>query len=286
LRYRSLLHLNSSGNLKRRKIPLAIVFSEDGFGLAETVAHLRKLRFEDIIIVAATDYGITDELEESVDIVPLMFRGDEQLAAILNFFIENAGPRWLFWCYNGEFLFFPHCESRSISDVVTFMEEERRDSVASFVVDLYSDQMLGGQEGVSLEDASFDALGYYGLNRFGGPEALERQYDVVGGLKWRFEEHVPWVQRRMDRISLFKPSHGLEIDVSGLFNRPEYNTISCPWHNNLTVAIASFRTAKALIHNPGSREMIGSFMAPQSEKFEWSSHQLLELGFMEPGQWF
>ena len=50
--------------------------------------------------------------------------------------------------------------------------------------------------------------------------------------------------------------------------------------------MASFRVAKALVRNPGSREQIRSFTWRNSEPFRWSSHQLMERGLMEPGQWF
>ena len=54
----------------------------------------------------------------------------------------------------------------------------------------------------------------------------------------------------------------------------------------LTAAIASFRAAKALATNPGSREAIGSFRWRNSEPFQWKAQQLMDLGLMEPGQWF
>jgi len=44
-----------------------------------------------------------------------------------------------------------------------------------------------------------------------------------------------------------------------VFNDDEYNTYACPWHNNLTSAIVSFRAAKALKHNPGSSFDIHTF---------------------------
>ena len=66
----------------------------------------------------------------------------------------------------------------------------------------------------------------------------------------------------------------------------ERNTYACPWHNNLTAAVVSFRTAKALKLNPGSTDDIGTFKWHNSVPFEWKSQQLLELGLMEPGQWF
>jgi hypothetical protein len=64
------------------------------------------------------------------------------------------------------------------------------------------------------------------------------------------------------------------------------NTYSCEWHNNLTAAVCSFRAAKALTTNPGSTHAIKSFHWHNSIPFEWHSRQLLDLGLMEPGQWF
>ena len=66
----------------------------------------------------------------------------------------------------------------------------------------------------------------------------------------------------------------------------EMNTYACPWHNNLTTVLASFRTAKALRTNPGSRFSIQDFRWRNSTPFTWHSQQLMDLGLMEPGQWF
>ena len=62
--------------------------------------------------------------------------------------------------------------------------------------------------------------------------------------------------------------------------------VVCVVYDNLTAAIASFRAAKALATNPGSREAIGSFRWRNSEPFQWKAQQLMDLGLMEPGQWF
>lgn len=277
---------NKVASGRANPLPLAVVFSEDGFLVAETVERLRSLGFTQIVLIDSTPDGPGDDLADSLDWVSLFFRNSIQVASILDFIIESSPGRWIFWCYNGEFLFFPHCETRSIADVVTFMEEERRESVATMVVDLFSDAFIEGFGEDPRQSASLDTSGYFGLQRYEGSEPLERQFDVIGGLKWRFEEHIPWQQRQVSRVSLFRAAAGLEIDGNGQFNEPEYNTISCPWHHNLTIAVASFRTARGLVHNPGSRSEIRSFLARQSAPFEWTSRQLLELGFMEPGQWF
>ena len=84
-----------------------------------------------------------------------------------------------------------------------------------------------------------------------------------------------------------------DSDKKGLRLRPDFtltdeemNTYACPWHNNITTAICSFRTAKALRANPGSRFAINTFRWRNSTEFQWQSQQLMDLGLMEPGQWF
>ncbi|WP_181817325.1 hypothetical protein [Paracoccus pantotrophus] len=38
--------------------------------------------------------------------------------------------------------------------------------------------------------------------------------------------------------------------------------------------------------NPGSRGQIRGFRWRNSHPFRWNSQQLMDLGLMEPGQWF
>ena len=115
---------------------------------------------------------------------------------------------------------------------------------------------------------------------------MERQLSIYGGLKWRFEEHLPWAKRRIDRVALFCAKAGLQMDAEQMFNDEEYNTYQCPWHHSVTIAICSFRTAKYLKSNPGSTFEVNSFAWSKSQKFHWNSQQLMDLGLMEPGQWF
>ena len=159
----------------------------------------------------------------------------------------------------------------------------------SYVIDFYARDLDRYQTGVSLEDAHLDRAGYYALARKEsehGDAVKERQLDFYGGLRWRYEEHVPVNRRKIDRIALFRAKPGLILREDNTFNDEEYNTYACPWHNNLTSAIMSFRTAKALKTNPGSTFDIHNFCWHSTEPFEWHSRQLLDLGLMEPGQWF
>ncbi len=171
--------------------------------------------------------------------------------------------------------------------MLAFHTEERRDAVLTYVVDLYAGDLETDTEAVSLTDAYIDKSGYYALARpdeNGHPK--ERQLDFFGGLRWRFEEHIPPARRKIDRIALFRAKPGLRLRGDHTFDDEEYNTYSCPWHNNLTAAICSFRTAKALKSNAGSTFDIHTFRWHNSTEFTWHSQQLLDLGLMEPGQWF
>ena len=158
----------------------------------------------------------------------------------------------------------------------------------TYVVDLYAADLTTNPDAVSIEDAMLDRSGYYALGRL-DPESNvphERQLDFFGGLRWRFEEHIPAARRKIDRIALFRAKPGLRLRPDFTFSDEEYNTYSCPWHHNITTAVVSFRTAKALRTNPGSRYDIHDFKWRNTVPFEWHSQQLMDLGLMEPGQWF
>ncbi len=171
--------------------------------------------------------------------------------------------------------------------MLAYHTEERRDAVLTYVVDLHAGDLGDHPNAVSLETAHLDKSGYYALARKDDENNFEeRQLDFFGGLRWRFEEHIPLVRRRIDRISIFRAKPGLRLRSDHTFNDAEYNTYACPWHHSITAALVSFRTAKALKRNPVSAAEISTFHWHNSAPFTWHSQQLLDLGLMEPGQWF
>lgn len=267
--------------------PVALVLAEDEVELASTLRHHLELGFDHVVLFAGSPIPTPPDLAGQVSRVTADMTVEGAAAAAVNAAIAAAPGRWLFYCFNAEYLFFPFCEDRTVSELLAFTEGERREAMAALVVDLYAADLAAHPDGVACEDAHLDAAGYYALARHGeGGAPLDRQVDVFGGLRWRFEEHVPWARRRIGRTALFRARPGLEIGGDHLLREDELNTVSCPWHHNATAAIASFRAAKALRRNPGSRAAIGSFVWPRSVRFDWHSRQLMELGLMEPGQWF
>lgn len=268
--------------------PVALIFAEDGVELDSTLRHHLAQGFRAVVMLGASGLRLSDDLSAQVHRVDFDPDSREAVAQAVTRITAAAPPgTWLYWCYNAEYLFYPYAETRTVGEMLAFHAEERRDAMMTYVIDLYAGELARAPSGVALDGACLDRTGYFALDRM-GPEGqpLERQYDIYGGLRWRFEEHVPANARRIDRIGIFRARPGLVLRPDLTFSEAEYNTIACQWHHNLTAAICSFRAAKALKANPGSTFAIPSFHWPNSVPFEWSSQQLLELGFIEPGQWF
>ncbi|WP_227267470.1 hypothetical protein [Roseobacter weihaiensis] len=269
--------------------PIAIVLVEDDVEVATTLRHHEKAGFATILALMPARFDLPQDIAAAVHRIDYDTSADGAVETAVNSIIAAAPGQWIYYCFNAEYLFFPFCETRSVSEMLTFHAEERREAMLSYVVDLYADDLSLFPDAVSLERAHLDRSGYYALARTDAQDndrPKDRQLDFYGGLRWRFEEHVPYTRRKIDRISLFRAKPGLMLRSDHTLSDEEYNTYACPWHHNLTTAICSFRTAKALKSNPGSAQAITTFKWHNSEAFEWHSRQLLDLGLMEPGQWF
>ena len=277
----------STGKAALKTGPIALILLEDDVEIDSTIRHHLDAGFKSVVVFGVPDLTVADDVADQIHRVHFDMTQDDALTTAVNAVIKAAPGKWLYYCYNAEYLFFPFCEHRKIGEMLSFNAEERRDSVLTYVIDLYTADLKAHPTAVSLEDAHLDKSGYYALARPAKDrDYLERQLDFFGGLRWRFEEHVPTERRRIDRVSLFRAKPGLKLRANHTFNDDEYNTYACPWHHSITGAICSFRTAKALKRNPGSGYQIDTFKWHNSAPFSWHSQQLLDLGLMEPGQWF
>jgi len=288
MNYSSLDNFLKTGKQALAKGPVAMIFVEDNTEIATTLRHHLQCGFDSVLALMPDAFDLPADVADDIHRIPYDCSPRTAVADAVNLIIEAAPGTWMYYCYNAEYLFYPFCETRSVGEMLTFHTEERRDAMLSYVIDLYADDLLAFPNAVSLDRAYLDRSGYYALAR---PDPItghprERQLDFFGGLRWRYEEHIPKPSRNIDRISLFRAAPGLKLTPKHTFEDQEYNTYACPWHHNLTAAICSFRTAKALKRNPGSTFDIDNFRWHNSTPFEWHSRQLLDLGLMEPGQWF
>ena len=270
------------------KGPVAMIFVEDLVEVESTITHHLKAGFRPVVVFAPSALALPEAISAQIHRVHYDLYAPKAMTRAVNRMIETVPEgTWLYYCFNAEYLFWPFCETRNIRELLAFHTEERRDSMLAYAIDLYAPDLQATPSGVSLQDAMMDRSGYYALARLDSwNNVKDRQYDFHGGLRWRFEEYVPLERRKIDRIALFRAQKGLRLQPNHLFNIEEFNTFACPWHHNITTAIASFRVAKALKFNPGSTFNIQTFKWYNSVPFDWQSQQLMDLGLMEPGQWF
>ncbi|MFN7004440.1 MAG: hypothetical protein ACK4NW_13535 [Roseinatronobacter sp.] len=289
MRYTSLKDFLAKAGKVLAKGPVALIFVEDEVEVTSTLRHHLDAGFAACVVFIPATFELEEEIAAQVHRVDMDTLAPDILTTTVNTLIEAAPGTWFYYGYNAEYLFYPFCESRTVAEMLAFHTEERRNAMLCYVVDLYAGDLDRHRSAVSIEDAHLDKSGYYALARKHAADAeqqLDRQLDFFGGLRWRYEEHIPAPRRKIDRIALFRAKAGLKLRDNHTFNDEEYNTFACPWHHNLTAAVCSFRTAKALKANPGSTFDIHNFRWHNSTPFEWHSRQLLDLGLMEPGQWF
>lgn len=287
MRYPGLAEFLSDGKAALAKGPVAMIFAEDLVEIESTIRHHLDQGFRAVLLFAPGELRLSRLMEEEVHRIDYHALRPGAVPEAVNAVIEAAPGLWMYYCYNAEYLFYPFCETRSVEEMLVFHTEERRDAMLTYVIDLYAADLDRHPNAVSLDTALLDRSGYYALARLDEHDhPKDRQLDFYGGLRWRYEEHVPEDRRKIDRIALFRARPGLRLRADHTFNDEEYNTYACPWHNNLTATICSFRTAKALKTNAGSMFDIWNFRWHNSVPFDWRSQQLLELGLMEPGQWF
>ena len=264
--------------------PVAAVFVDSTLDVSDTIHHHLSLGFATIVVFAPP--GTVDPGHDAMR-VP-WHAGANPVSEVLNVLNLVLEGRWIYWCFAGERLIYPYCETRKIGDALAFHETERRWSMPTTTVDLYPGHLHEMLDAPGFDDMHLDGRGYYALARNdpGTSERLDRQDNIFGGLRRRFKHHVPAPQRSLNRVSLFRADPSLTHGADLRFNVQELNTYSCPWHRNLTAATMSQRAAYALATNPRSQSEIDDLMWDGSVRFENSSQQLLKLGLIEPGQWF
>ena len=288
MRYDTLDSFLTNGATALGKGPVAVIMAEDTVEIDTTLRHHIAAGFVNTLLLADDGISLPADLEAKIHRIRYDVHAEAALIAAMNRLIEAAPGLWFYYGFNAEYLFHPFCETRNIREMIAFHAEERRDAVLSYVVDLYARDLNTFPNAVSLDQAHLDRSGYFALGR---PDAAhhnhpkERQLDFFGGLRWRFEEYIPPPRRKIDRIALFRAKPGLVLRPDFTFSDEEYNTYACPWHNNVTTTVMSFRTAKALKTNAGSKFDIPTFTWHNTIPFQWHSQQLMDLGLMEPGQW-
>lgn len=274
MRYKSLASYLAVSPRSSR--PLGLLICEDRMMVQESADHLFSIGLDEVLAIGPGAEALPEEIP-GLHLVSLPVHDPVARAEIVSRVIEASAKRWMLVAFNGEFAFHPFAETRSLPDLTSFLHSEQRATATAYAIDLYSDAMIGGGA-PDLKDLWFDAEGWYGFEREG------KLVDVYGGIGWRYEEYSPSAMARINRPALFQARRGLKMRPDLWLDDPKMNTISCPWHNNPTLALMSLRRTRRVLAHPGMQGA-KTLLWPQSRRFEWSSEQLFSLGLIEPGQW-
>ena len=81
----------------------------------------------------------------------------------------------------------------------------------TYVVDLHAGDLNAYPKGVNVDDAYLDRAGFYALALLDQctQQPRERQLNFYGGLKWQYEEFIPYGRRRIDRMAVFRTKQDL-----------------------------------------------------------------------------
>lgn len=256
---------------------LGIVFCDPRENTAATLEHLERLGIATAIVIG--DPGVA--IDATIPVVEIAEQPTTAgVPAMLNMLIDMLDDCWLLWQWAGEFFLFPYFETRRLADFTTFLTDERRRMAYTYTLDAYAEDLPGAEEDPRDSALCFDRIGYYGFIRG------EQQLSVYGGPGWRFDECCTPRLKQLGRTALLRAKSGIYMGRDGQFEAPEFSSVSCPWHNNPTAAMISLRHTRSIMAHPAFPPLASSLVWAGSETLEWTSGQLLDLGLIEPGQWF
>lgn len=292
------LLITKLAELSLKKGPIGVLFAEDTAYLEESLAHQARLGCRLTLLICPDQSGFDRFASSRTILITVPDEIEFDPPALMNRLMPKLAGQWVLYHANREFFSFPFSDTRSLPDFIEFLETERRVTVFTMIVDCYARDLAAHGDGVDLQDAAFDRHGYFSLpykepqNRY-THEAPQEQLSegaplitVYGGLRWRYARHLPKARMELNRAALFKAHPGLLLSSEHRFNDPVYNSLSCPWHRSPTAALLSFRTAHFICTSATTAREKSHMNWSGSVPLSWRARQLLELGIMEPGQWF
>ena len=273
-------------DLRNTEGAVAFVFVDDPHWVTETLEHLERHGFARVYAVGKSIEGFLHQ-SENVVWLDLPQITNKTAVDILNSKMADLTGHWTYYCFNGEFFHFPFDETRKIDDFTSFLAEERRITALSTKIDLYPATHIEDLNTLGLGQCWLDRVGYYsntGKDRNG--RDIDNSLNILGGFRWRLSEFLPDDSQGLNRNTLFLPHPNLKMQSDFRFESAEYETAHARWHRSPTTVTASIRAYKYLREQNNAEEIIGNLRFRGSSPYQKRAQQFMELGFMEPGQWF
>lgn len=226
----------------------------------------------------------------------------------LNYLLKKYGSgHWCLTLDPDEFLVFPYSDSRLLTELTAYLDQEKKDSFFSVMLDMYSDRPVDEasyRKGQNPLDVCpwFDATGYYQDRR---PNYGE--WWIRGGVRRRvFFADQPWHAPALNKTVLVKWRwHYAYIASTHIvwpnrLNRPHFHDTLAPTGCLLHFKYLSLLREKVeeemqrMEHYAGSREYQRYLDGLNNKTVLWNQaavrfqdwRQCVDLGLMNVGRWF
>ena len=211
--------------------------------------------------------------------------------AAMNILIDKMPGAWLHYCYNGEYLFFPFCEDRSVGENGHMGDG----GTAQRDPDLCHRPVRAGSARPT--QTRYRSTPPFSTVRATTPEGRPRRERQPARKATELlrrpalavpKKHVAKPKRKIDRIrASSRRNRGCACakDPHAERRGDEHLCLPvAPFADGGDLFVPSGQGAAAPIRDRDTTSPISA--GTSRRKFHWSSMQLMELGLMEPGQWF
>src|SRR5690606_31470950 len=108
--------LATGGKATLTKGPVALIFAEDEVEIDSTLRHHLRLGFGTVLAFMPESFGLAEDVAGQIHRITLDTRAERALENTVNRMIKAAPRAWFYYCFNGEYLFYPFCENRTIGE--------------------------------------------------------------------------------------------------------------------------------------------------------------------------
>ena len=305
--------INNTGAIEPADLLAFIVLRNETVRLPYFLDYYRKLGVKHFLFI---DNDSSDGFIDRVGAEPdcsvwhtrASYKASKYGVHWLNYLLRKYGTgHWCLTLDPDEFLIFPHSDSRSLTELTAYLEQEGKTSFFSIMLDMYGDGTVDDavyRQGQDPLDVCpwFDATGYYQDKR---PNYGE--WWIRGGVRRRvFFPDQPWNAPALNKTVLVKWQRyyayiaSTHIAWPNKLNRPHFSDTLAPTGCLLHFKYLSLLREKVeeemerKEHYAGSREYSRYLDGLNNQTVLWSPasvrfrgwRQCVDLGLMNVGRWF
>ena len=134
-----------------------MIFVEDNVEIRSTIAHHLMRGFRAILVFVPPDIAHPAAFAPQVHSIRYDTLSEGAVDRAINRVIRRVPNTWMYYCYNAEYLFYPFCESRSISEFLAFNKQEERAAVVTYIIDLYAADLRAHPNAVCTQTVQIDS---------------------------------------------------------------------------------------------------------------------------------